>query len=653
MLLTIDIGNTNITLGVFQERELKATWRLATDPRRMPDEYGLTILNLLAVQGISAREVQAVATCSVVPSLTQIFTELCARYFNVNPLIVGAGVRTGVKILYDNPRDVGADRIVDAAAAFRLYGGPCIIVDCGTATVLDAVSDKAEYLGGAIAPGLRLSAETLFSNTSLLRRVELEAPRTAIGKNTSHALQAGLVLGNVDLIEGMVRRFKRELNSGNCKVIGTGGQAPLIAAESGVFDHVNLELTLVGLPDNLRDEQRPAGRTPMKSPFQDRYVVLGVTGSIACYKAVDLCSKLVQAGAKVDVILTRSAQEFLTPLTFRSISHRAVVTELFDAESELSLEHVALAERAEVVVVAPATANTIAKMALGLADDALSATVLATNAPLVIAPAMDGNMFHNPAVQENLSKLKDRGAAIVGPAEGRLASGLVGKGRLAEAPEILGRIAAVLGSKGDLAGRRVIVTAGGTREAIDPVRVLTNRSSGKMGYAIAEAARDRGAHPLLITAPTGLPDPAAVEVQKVESAQDMCDAVISACESSDVVIMAAAVADYRAASPAEQKIKKGAAESASIQLARNLDILAEVNGVQGESGFCRRDRGPAQQRQEQAAVQGSRSVRSERRLGRAGHLWFRHQQSHDSGCGRWGGRPAKDDQVPGCAPYSG
>ena len=247
MLLTIDIGNTNLTLGVFQEKELKATWRLATDPRRMPDEYGLTILNLLAVQSISAKDVEAVAMCSVVPPLTQVFTELCSRYFNVNPLVVGAGVRTGVKILYDNPRDVGADRIVDAAAAFRLYGGPCIIVDCGTATVLDAVSDKAEYLGGAIAPGLRLSAETLFSNTSQLRRVELEAPRTAIGKNTTHALQAGLVLGNVDLIEGMVRRFKRELNSSDCKVIGTGGQAPLIAAESRVFDHVNLDLTLVGL----------------------------------------------------------------------------------------------------------------------------------------------------------------------------------------------------------------------------------------------------------------------------------------------------------------------------------------------------------------------------------------------------------------------
>ena len=314
--------------------------------------------------------------------------------------------------------------------------------------------------------------------------------------------------------------------------------------------------------------------------------MLGVTGSIACYKAVDLCSKLVQAGAKVDVILTKSAQEFVSPLTFRSISHRAVVTELFDAESKLSVEHVALAERAEVVVVAPATANTIAKMALGLADDALSATVLATRAPLVIGAGNGRQHVPQPCRAGEPVQAEDRGAAIVGPAEGRLASGLIGKGRLAEVPEILGRIAAVLGGKGDLAGRRVVVTAGGTREAIDPVRVLTNRSSGKMGYAIAEAARDRGALPLLITAPTGLPNPAAVEVQKVESAQDMCDAVVSACESSDVVIMAAAVADYRAASPAEQKIKKGAAESSSIQLARNPDILAEVNGVKVKVGFA-------------------------------------------------------------------
>ena len=246
MLLAIDIGNTNITLGVFQGEALKATWRLATDPSRMPDEYGLTLLNLLPVRGISAADIKAVALCSVVPPLTQVFSELCESFFRIKPLVVGAGVRTGIKILYDNPRDVGADRVVDAAAAFRLYGGPVIIVDFGTATVFDAVSAQAEYLGGALAPGLRLAAESMFTSTSQLRRVELVAPNTAIGKNTTHAMQSGLVLSHVDMVEGMVKRFKKELDQ-NAKVIATGGLAPLIASETSVFDDVNLELTLLGL----------------------------------------------------------------------------------------------------------------------------------------------------------------------------------------------------------------------------------------------------------------------------------------------------------------------------------------------------------------------------------------------------------------------
>ena len=246
MLLTIDIGNTNIALGVFKEDTLKATWRLATDPSRMADEYGMTLLTLMPVRGIDSSDITAIVLCSVVPPLTQVFTELCESFFKLTPLIVGAGVRTGVKIMYDNPRDVGADRIVDAAAAYRLYGGPVIIVDCGTATVFDAVSAQAEYLGGAIAPGLRVAAESLFTTTSQLRRVELVAPRTAIGKNTTHAIQSGLVLGNVDLVEGMVKRFRRELGE-EAKVIGTGGLAPLIASETPVFDAVNQDLTLLGL----------------------------------------------------------------------------------------------------------------------------------------------------------------------------------------------------------------------------------------------------------------------------------------------------------------------------------------------------------------------------------------------------------------------
>ncbi|MSQ22458.1 MAG: type III pantothenate kinase [Dehalococcoidia bacterium] len=246
MLLAIDIGNTNVSLGAFQGETLKATWRLTTDARRMPDEYGLALMSLLPLRGVATSDINAVAICSSVPPLTQVFYELCENFFHVKSLVIEAGVRTGVKILYDNPRDVGADRIVQVAAAFRIYGGPLVVVDCGTATVFDAVTAQGEFLGGAIAPGLRLSAESLFSNTSQLRRVDLIAPKTAIGKNTTHAMQSGLVLGNVELIEGMVRRFKKELGQ-NAKVIGTGGLVPLIASETQVFDVVNLDLILVGL----------------------------------------------------------------------------------------------------------------------------------------------------------------------------------------------------------------------------------------------------------------------------------------------------------------------------------------------------------------------------------------------------------------------
>ena len=246
MLLAIDIGNTNITLGVFQGDNLQATWRLATDVRRMPDEYGATLVNLLPLKGVTPSDIDTACICSVVPPLTQVFTELCETFFNVVPLVVVAGVRTGIKVLYDSPRDVGADRIVDSAAAFQLYGGPIIIVDFGTATVFDAVTANAEYLGGALAPGLRLASESMVANTSILRRVELLAPDTAIGRNTTHAMQSGLVLGQVDMVEGMVKRFKAELGD-NATVVATGGLAPLIASQTDVFDEVSLELTLVGL----------------------------------------------------------------------------------------------------------------------------------------------------------------------------------------------------------------------------------------------------------------------------------------------------------------------------------------------------------------------------------------------------------------------
>ncbi len=246
MLLTLDIGNTNVTIGVFQGDTLKATWRMATDARRMPDEYGIFLRSLLALKGISAQEVKGVAICSVVPPLTGVFEELSRNYFNTTPLVVGAGIKTGVRVLYDTPRDVGADRIVDAAAAFLLYGAPVIVVDLGTATVLDAVTKEGDYLGGALAPGLNLQAESLFLGTSQLRRVELVRPKTAIGRNTIASIQSGLIFGHVAMIEGLVRRFKEELGE-DSKVIATGGLANLIARESNIFDAVNLDLTLIGL----------------------------------------------------------------------------------------------------------------------------------------------------------------------------------------------------------------------------------------------------------------------------------------------------------------------------------------------------------------------------------------------------------------------
>jgi len=319
-------------------------------------------------------------------------------------------------------------------------------------------------------------------------------------------------------------------------------------------------------------------------PLADKHIVLGVTGSIACYKAIDLASKLTQAGALVDTILSYGATRFVTPLAFRSITHREVVTDTFDPDSEFSNHHVALAQRADIVVIAPATVNCIAKLAVGLADDPLTTTVIATGAPLLIAPAMDANMFDHPATQENLARLRERGVAIAGPAPGRLASGLMGIGRLLETPELLGHIAAALGRSGDLAGRTIVVSAGGTREPIDPVRVITNNSSGKMGYALAEAARDRGANAVLITAPTSLPDPPLVKVIQVQTAQQMCDAVLSHLEGADALIMAAAVADYRPVTAAGQKIKKSQQEL-TIDLTRTTDILEAATGNFVKVGF--------------------------------------------------------------------
>ena len=246
MLLAVDIGNSMVNLGVFKDESLVANLRVSTDARRSSDEYGLMIRDLLALNGVERSTITDVCMCSVVPPLTGVFEELSETYFHVKPLSITAGVRTGLQISYDNPRDVGADRIVDAVAAIYLYGQPVIIVDFGTATVFDAISKDGVYLGGAIAPGINVAAEALFLNTSQLRRVELVAPKSAIGQNTSNALQAGLVLGYAGLVTGLVDRFKSELGD-NSKVIGTGGLATIISQEADVFDDINQDLTLIGL----------------------------------------------------------------------------------------------------------------------------------------------------------------------------------------------------------------------------------------------------------------------------------------------------------------------------------------------------------------------------------------------------------------------
>lgn len=322
--------------------------------------------------------------------------------------------------------------------------------------------------------------------------------------------------------------------------------------------------------------------------------MIGVCGGIAAYKAVELVSRLQQAGAVVDVILSERAEEFVRPLTFSTLSHRLVYSDLWEPSGRAAELHIELAERAEILAVVPATANTIARLAHGIADTMLTAVALATKAPVLLAPAMHHHMYTHPATQANLDLLRARGAVVVEPEVGRLASGEVGIGRLPETPVLLGALSMVLGRNGDLAGRRVVVTAGGTQEPIDPVRYVGNRSSGKMGYALAIEARDRGAHVTLISGPVALEAPFGVDVTRVETASQMRDAVVAAVDRADVLVMSAAVADYRPAQVAARKLKKegpggaggaGMGDTFSLSLVRTPDILGDLAALlDGQSG---------------------------------------------------------------------
>jgi phosphopantothenoylcysteine decarboxylase/phosphopantothenate--cysteine ligase len=309
--------------------------------------------------------------------------------------------------------------------------------------------------------------------------------------------------------------------------------------------------------------------------LKNKTIILGVTGGIAAYKAADLASKLAQAGATVRVVMTKAAREFIQPMTFEALTGYPVVTEMFGPEASSGITHINLADNADIVLIAPATANVIAKIAGGIADDMLTCVVLATKAPVVVSPAMHNNMYISPVTQENIEKLKKRGFYIIPAAHGRLASGAIGYGRLPDVNEIMGHIQTVLGKNGDLAGKRIVVTAGGTQEDIDPVRFISNRSSGKMGYAVAEAARDRGAQVTLITAPTALPDPVGVGMVKIKSIVQMRDEVVKATRTTDVLIMAAAGADFIPKSTATQKIKKSDA-GLTLEMVKAPDVLSTI-----------------------------------------------------------------------------
>lgn len=322
-----------------------------------------------------------------------------------------------------------------------------------------------------------------------------------------------------------------------------------------------------------------------RPPFDGRHIVLGVSGSIASYKAADLTSKLRQAGADVEVVMTESATRFVTPLTFQSLTGRDVVVDMFHtSEAEA---HVEVSRRADAMIIAPATANCMAQLATGATPNIVTLTALATAAPILIAPAMDNQMWENAATQANLATLAERGFTFVGPEEGRLATGRVGPGRMSEVPQIIGALRAMLSRDGDLVGRHIVVSAGGTQEPLDPVRFVGNRSSGKMGFAIAEAARDRGALVTLVTGPVSLATPYGVERIDVSTVSEMASALRTATANCHGVLMAAAPADFRPSAPADQKIKKeGGASTMSVELTKTEDIIASLDDGGVRIGFA-------------------------------------------------------------------
>ncbi len=325
----------------------------------------------------------------------------------------------------------------------------------------------------------------------------------------------------------------------------------------------------------------------MPNPLENKRIVLGVTGSIPAYKAVDLASRLNQHGALVDVILSEDAAHFITPLTFQSVTDRKAFTDENLWGDEGHVVYTGLGHAADLVLLAPASANTIAKLAHGISDNLLTLTILAARCPIVIAPAMDASMFDHPATQENLTILKNRGALVIGPGPGRQSTGLVGFGRLVEPVEILAEVRYMLSRKGQLAGKKIVITAGATQEPIDPVRFITNRSSGRQAYAIAQTALDAGANVALISAPTALLAPVGAKKVAVRTTEEMFNAVMAEMDDTEILVMAAAVADFRCAHPSEQKIRRQAG-SPDFEMVPTVDILSAVNNHRIRTDFPNR-----------------------------------------------------------------
>jgi len=345
--------------------------------------------------------------------------------------------------------------------------------------------------------------------------------------------------------------------------------------------------------------------------FQQKRIVLGVSGSIAAYKSAGLASRLRQAGAQVDVVLTQAAERLVSPLTFQALTGRKARTDADLWGGEGHIIHIGLAEGADAMLIAPCTANTLSKLAHGQADNLLTLTALACRAPLLAAPAMDGGMYAHPATQTNLGLLRQRGVRLIGPASGHLASGLHGAGRMVEPAELIGHLRLALGAQGALRGKRVVVTAGPTQEPLDPVRFLTNRSSGRQGFALAQAALDAGAQVTLIAGPVTLPAPVGARRVDVRTAREMLAAVLEAAADADALLMAAAVADFRPEQPAGQKIKKSAA-ALQIRLTANPDILQAVAARREQSGFPRVVAGFAAE--SQALLENARAKLARKRL---------------------------------------